>query len=183
MSEDSLCEGWSEDRKWIEGEKTEITYTEGEEGQCTLMHSLLLMRQQRISDKEKVSLSHTCPHTHTDTHTSDCFGSVYWGRSSPEAQGQKHSQQSIPLCLPLSSWVFLGNPASCCRVLMMSLCLHVCVIVRVCVGDSSEMPPQPELCVLAADTKRQCLKTSILCTHTHTGLIRVLVRPQYHTLP
>lgn len=63
------------------------------------------------------------------------------------------------------------------------LSARVCACVCACVGDSSELPPQPELCVLAADTKRQCLKTSILCTHTHTGLIRVLVRPQYYTLP
>lgn len=48
-------------------------------------------------------------------------------RSSPEAQRMKHSQQSLPLSLSLRSQVFLGNPASCYRVPVMSpgcVCVH-----------------------------------------------------------
>lgn len=92
------------------------------------------------------SASHTCTHTQSHTHTSDCFDRVYWGRSSPEAQGAetfptKHSIVSVSKFM--SIFRGLQHPAT---ESWWSASFGMCVCVCSCVGDSSELPPQPELC-------------------------------------
>lgn len=69
--------------------------------------------------------------------TPDHFAGIHGERSSPEAQGQRHSRQRIPLSPSLRLQVFLGNPASCYRVAVMSPRPCVCVHV----GDSAVTLP------------------------------------------
>lgn len=91
----------SEDRKWGKGgENTEMTYTADEERNAPFCAPRCWWG--RISDKGRISLSHTHARTHRHTHLTAL---VAFTEQDPlrKHRGQKHSQQSIPLCLSLSS--------------------------------------------------------------------------------